>query len=112
MVASDGEEALGVARRERPSLIITDFQMPFMTGLELCTELAADPATAVIPVILLTARGHSLGDAVESPPNIRQILSKPFSPRAILNLVEELIGDAGNGRGNNVRSYNEGSEAA
>src|SRR4051812_29870544 len=62
VTAVDGEEGLEYAtrREQRPDLIITDFQMPYMTGLELCKALAGDPAVASIPVLMLTARGYAL----------------------------------------------------
>ncbi|MEM7227687.1 MAG: response regulator, partial [Planctomycetota bacterium] len=62
LTATDGEEGLDIARRERPHLIITDYQMPYMTGLEMCKDLANDEATAAIPVVMLTARGFALED--------------------------------------------------
>jgi len=91
--AGDGEEALDIACERHPDLIITDFQMPFMTGLELCTRLATREDTKVIPIIILTARGYALDDADLSLGNIREVVSKPFSPRAILELVERHLAD-------------------
>jgi CheY-like chemotaxis protein len=90
--AVDGEEAMELAGREIPDLIITDFQMPYMTGLELCRALAANPTTAAIPVLMLTARGYALDDEDLALGNIRDVLSKPFSPRAIVQQVQELLG--------------------
>ena len=91
LTAKDGEEGYEVACREQPHLIITDFQMPYMTGLELCRALKDNSATANLPVIMLTARGYALDDADLEIGNIRDVLSKPFSPRAILDQVEALI---------------------
>jgi len=90
--ASDGEEAFEVAREERPDLVITDFQMPYMTGLELCQALAADETTGTIPVIILTARGYALDEDDLAVGNIVDVVSKPFSPRAILGQVEASLG--------------------
>jgi len=90
--AEDGRKGLEIARAEIPALVITDFQMPFMSGVELCAALAAAPDTNEIPVILLTARGHSLEGGLTRTENIREVLSKPFSPRVILELVEGLLG--------------------
>ena len=58
LTAEDGEEAMHRAKDEVPDLVITDFQMPYMTGLELCKALRADAATENIPVLMLTARGY------------------------------------------------------
>lgn len=91
LTAKDGEEGLEVARQECPDLIITDFQMPYMTGLELCRGLAEHQPTAAIPVLILTARGYALDDEDLKIGNIKDVLSKPFSPRAILSQVEQLL---------------------
>jgi two-component system, OmpR family, alkaline phosphatase synthesis response regulator PhoP len=100
LTASDGEEGLEVALDHRPDLIITDFHMPYMTGLELCRELAAHPNTATIPVLMLTARGYAMEpeDLAIAPPTpgavplIRAMLSKPFSPRAVVERIQQILG--------------------
>lgn len=92
ITASDGEEGLDLASTELPDLVITDYQMPFMTGLELCHALTDQSSTAKIPVLILTARGHALDDQDLKIGNVKGVLSKPFSPRAVLQLVEELTG--------------------
>ena len=61
--AADGEEALQLAPRLRPDLIITDLMMPRMNGLELCLQLREDPRLRGVPVII-----HSSMDAVVTPP--------------------------------------------
>ncbi len=91
ITAVDGEEALEYAAKRLPQVIITDFQMPYMTGLELCRALAANPATAAIPVLMLTARGHALDADDLALGNIRDVLSKPFSPRAVVEQVQRLL---------------------
>jgi CheY-like chemotaxis protein len=62
-----------------------------MTGLELCRALAANGATAHIPVLILTARGYALDQEDLRIGNIKGVLSKPFSPRAVLQLVKETL---------------------
>jgi len=89
--AADGEEALEVALSVTPDIIITDLQMPYMNGLELCAKLKERPTTRNLPVILLTARGHALNEEEMKQTNIRQVMSKPFSPRQILDSVEALL---------------------
>jgi len=89
--AVDGEEAFAVAQQEKPQLIITDYQMPFLSGLELCTKLRGTDGLSEVPVIMLTARGFSLGDDDTVNTNIKKVLPKPFSPREILRTVEELL---------------------
>ncbi len=89
--AADGEEGFEAAKQHAPDLVITDYQMPFLSGLELCAKLRADDGTAAIPVIMLTARGFSLADDDLKDTNIRKVLPKPFSPREVLNSVNEVL---------------------
>ena len=91
ITASDGEEGLAAALEHRPNLVITDFQMPFMDGLELCNQLKAHPATCHIPAIMLTARGHSLEFEPGQQTNIVEVLTKPFSSREVVQRVHQLI---------------------
>jgi len=92
LVASDGEEALRLAREHLPHLILTDFQMPLLSGLELARRLLEQPATASIPVVLLTARGHRLPAAELAATNIRHLVPKPFSTKELISVVQELCG--------------------
>lgn len=97
LTAHDGEEAHDLALQHHPALLITDFQMPFMTGLELCVKLKANPDTTDIPAIMLTARGFAMAEDDLKLTNIAAVLSKPFSPRDVLAKVQELINhQAGN----------------
>jgi len=89
--AEDGEEALELALEHCPDVVITDFQMPIMNGLELCIEMRQHELTANTPVLMLTARGFGLDDDQLSQTNIVEVLSKPFSPREILSRVEKLL---------------------
>jgi len=89
-VAMDGDEAYRCAMAERPSLLITDLQMPGMSGIELCARLAAE-LDGGVPTILLTAKGFEIDElAVRGLPILR-IMTKPFSPRELLvNVKGEL----------------------
>lgn len=106
VTATDGEEGFELAVQQVPDLIITDFQMPYMTGLELCQNLAQHQVTSHIPVLLLTARGYALDDEDLEIGNIKDVLSKPFSPRAIVQQVKDLLDAAKH------NDTNEHSEAA
>lgn len=92
LTARDGQEALEMATHEQPNLLITDYHMPQLSGIELCQRLKADPATASIPSIMLTARGYNLEPADTQSSGICRMLSKPFSPRELLATVEEILG--------------------
>ncbi len=91
VTAVDGEDGYELACQHLPDLVITDFQMPYMTGLELCQALATNTPTAHIPVLILTARGYALDEDDLKIGNIKGVLSKPFSPRAVLQLVKETV---------------------
>lgn len=88
--ASNGQDALALAREHRPDLIVTDYQMPVMSGFEMSQQLqAAD--TAEIPIILLTARGHKICLSELAQTGIRMVMDKPFSPRQLLENVQEQL---------------------
>jgi len=92
LTAADGEEAFAIAIEQQPDLIITDYQMPYLSGLELCAKLRNEQRTRDTPVIMLTARGYSMNEDELASTNIRKIMAKPFSPREVLrnvNLVFE-----------------------
>ncbi|QKK08948.1 MAG: response regulator [Planctomycetota bacterium] len=91
ITASDGEEGLAAANEFGPDLIITDLQMPYMSGAELAAALRADPSLRDIPVVLLTARGYVLSDEEREATNIKHFLSKPFSVHEILRVVEHIL---------------------
>jgi two-component system, OmpR family, alkaline phosphatase synthesis response regulator PhoP len=90
-VARDGMELCAMAEKKHPNLIITDYQMPIMNGLAACIRLKQTPATADIPVLMLTARGHRLSPEELSQTNIRLLMPKPFSVREVIGRVEELL---------------------
>ena len=92
ITAEDGEEGLLLAMQHRPDLVITDYQMPYMTGLQLCQELAQRESTRDIIVLMLTARGPQWGSQCLTQPNLAGVITKPFSPREVVGRVRELVG--------------------
>jgi len=89
--ADNGAEAYRLACEEMPDLIVTDFQMPVMTGLEFLEKLRGNKETAAIPVIMLTARSHAVHPEQREALRIHYCLSKPFSPRELLSKVEDIL---------------------
>jgi CheY-like chemotaxis protein len=88
--AADGVEAVEVARRERPSLVFLDVDMPRLNGIDACRRLRGDDATHDATIVMLTA-AH--GDSVESDAEqagADLFLTKPFSPLDLLRLVDQL----------------------
>jgi two-component system alkaline phosphatase synthesis response regulator PhoP len=91
VTASSGAEALEIIRQTPCDAVITDYQMPGMTGIELIEKLRNDPATAATPVIMLTARGFAVDHEQKEKLAIAHCLSKPFSPRELLASLEETL---------------------
>ena len=91
LTARDGQEALEMAQQQHPDLLITDYHMPQLSGLELCQRLKQDRATCDIPAIMLTARGYHLEPQDTEQSGILRMLSKPFSPRHLLTTVNEVL---------------------
>lgn len=89
--AGDGQEALAICRETCPHLVITDLQMPAMSGLELCQALKREAPTSHVPALLLTARGFLVSDEQLAGTNIRSVRSKPFSVRDVLSDAEKLL---------------------
>src|SRR3954468_7847779 len=91
LTARDGQEALEMAQQQHPDLLITDYHMPQLSGLELCQRLKQDESTKNIPAIMLTARGYHLEPQDTEQSGILRMLSKPFSPRQLLATVNEVL---------------------
>jgi two-component system, OmpR family, alkaline phosphatase synthesis response regulator PhoP len=89
--ASNGAEAYDLACRESPDVIVTDYQMPFMTGLELIEKLRANEQTKETPVILLTARSFAITEETQESLNVEACLSKPFSPKELLKSIQDIL---------------------
>jgi len=83
--AHHGVAALERTAEARPDLILTDLMMPVMGGRQLIARLRADPATATIPIVVLSANADlEIGHADAA-------LGKPFDPQALVELVETLL---------------------
>ena len=91
VTAANGAEAFELACAEKPDIIVTDFQMPVMTGLELVEKIRQNEETKDIPVILLTARSFAVSQEQQEDLQISGCLSKPFSPRELLENIEDIL---------------------
>ena len=91
LTAENGAKSLKLALSEKPDVIITDFQMPAMTGMEMIEELRKHDDMLNVPVIMLTARGFAIDENQKQKLNISKCISKPFSPKELLNQVEEVL---------------------
>lgn len=89
--ATNGQEGLEIAFREKPDLVLLDVAMPKMDGFEMCRRLKADPATANIVVIMLTAMGQQSDRQKGAEAGADAYFTKPFSPTALLNKINEVL---------------------
>lgn len=89
--AENGADAFELAVAEKPDIVVTDFQMPVMTGLELVEKLRQCDQTKNIPVIMLTARGFAVEEEQKEDLQISEFLSKPFSPKELLRTIEDIL---------------------
>ena len=89
--ASDGGEAVRLARETRPDLILLDVMMPELDGFEVCRRLRSTPAFATLPVVVISARTESeaIERAMQAGANI--YLTKPLRLPDLLNEIEKLL---------------------
>jgi two-component system phosphate regulon response regulator PhoB len=91
VVAADGEEAVRKAREDEPDLIVLDVMLPALDGLEVCKLLRRDPATARVPILLLTARAAEIDRVLGLELGADDYVTKPFSPRELVLRVKGLL---------------------
>ena len=92
LTASSGEEGLGKAVAERPDAILLDLMMPGLDGLGTLARLQADPATASIPVVFLTAKVRQSEQQRWIDLGAAGVLVKPFDPMSLADQVAEVLG--------------------
>ncbi len=88
--AADGKEALELARTLHPDLLVLDWMMPGMNGIEVARVLQSDPQTARIPIIMLTARARPEDKQRGRAVGVQSYLVKPFSPLALREQINRL----------------------
>jgi DNA-binding response OmpR family regulator len=89
--AKDGTRAIAAARDERPALIVLDLMLPEVDGLEVCKILRRDPATAMIPILMLTARAAEMDRVLGLELGADDYVTKPFSPRELVLRIKKLL---------------------
>ena len=91
--ASNGEEAWTAILEAKPDILITDCQMPYLDGPGLCARIRENPETRDLPVLMLTAKGFELQHTDTAKQlGILAVIAKPFSPRELLQQVEQALG--------------------
>ncbi len=94
ILAKDGVRAITAARDERPALIVLDVMLPEVDGLEVCKILRRDPATAGIPILMLTARAAEMDRVLGLELGADDYVTKPFSPRELVLRIRKLLARA------------------
>ncbi|NSW55398.1 MAG: response regulator [Armatimonadetes bacterium] len=97
--AYDGVEALEKVRASKPDMIVLDVMMPRMDGFEVLQNLQANPDTAEIPVIMLTAKAQDADIFKGWQQGVSSYLTKPFNPRELLTFVERIFQSLEDSRG-------------
>ena len=97
VTAADGAQAIKKARSVLPNLIVLDLMLPEIDGLDVCKMLRRDPATAGIPIIMLTAKAAEMDRIVGLELGAEDYITKPFSPRELVLRVKKVLqrGQAG-----------------
>jgi two-component system phosphate regulon response regulator PhoB len=91
VTAGDGEEALLLAGEQTPHIVLLDWMLPLMSGLEVCRQLRRNPKTRDIPIIMLTARGEE-GDRVRGlNSGADDYMTKPFSPTELVARMRAVL---------------------
>lgn len=91
VTAFDGREALEKVKSENPDLVVLDVMMPYMDGFEVLKNLKADPTTAEIPVIMLTAKAQDADVFRGWQSGVDCYLTKPFNPMELLTFVKRIF---------------------
>jgi DNA-binding response OmpR family regulator len=91
----DGLAALTSARASRPALAVLDVMMPGLSGVDVARELRADPGTARVPIIMLTAKAQERDVEAGFASGADDYVVKPFSPRELVSRVQAVLARAG-----------------
>jgi CheY-like chemotaxis protein len=92
VTAANGEEAQERARAEQPDLILMDVVMPKVNGIDACQAIKNDPATAHIPIILVTTRGEAASLEAGYSSGCNDYVTKPVNSAELLSKIRNLLG--------------------
>jgi two-component system phosphate regulon response regulator PhoB len=93
VTSRESVNALELVRKERPDLIVLDWMMPEISGIEICRQLKADPELSSIPVFMLTAKGQEEDEKKGMKTGANRYITKPFSPKALVEIIEKELKD-------------------
>ena len=91
VTAADGAEALKQAHATHPALVVLDIMLPELDGFEVCKLLRRDPATAAIPILMLTAKAAEIDRVLGLELGGDDYVTKPFSPRELMLRVKKIL---------------------
>ena len=93
--ARDGQEAWEIIQADPPEIVVTDCQMPRMSGVDLIRRVRSDARYVALPIIMLTAKSYELDRAeLKREWNVAAVLDKPFSPRNLAERVDQVLAAA------------------
>lgn len=90
-IATDGEEALLLTEETSPDLILLDWMLPFVSGIELCRQFRRHPTLGTVPIIMITARGEEADRIRGLETGADDYLTKPFSPQELVARIRALL---------------------
>ncbi len=90
----DGEGIMEFIKSGKPDLIIMDWLLPGVSGIDICKAIKEDSETMSIPIFMLTAKGQEADEKLGFEHGIKQYITKPFSPTELLKLITATIGKA------------------
>ncbi len=91
--AEDGEQGLEMVKKVKPAVILVDFIMPNMNGHTFCRKVREDESLKEVPLILISSKGESVGQAFEKEFGVLYYFSKPFEPDDLISKMEEVLKD-------------------
>lgn len=89
--ASNGEEAINIARSQKPHLILMDIMMPKVDGYTACSIIKTDQATKMIPVIMITGVDHELNKKLATEIGADGYVTKPFTLQDLLDTIGQFV---------------------
>jgi two-component system, OmpR family, alkaline phosphatase synthesis response regulator PhoP len=92
--ATNGEDAVEIAREQKPDLIFMDLMMPEMDGYAACSLIKADQATKMIPVVILTAIGHEFNKKFAAEMGADGYITKPFTVQELMGVISSRLAEA------------------
>ena len=105
--ASNGKEAMELIENHSPDLIILDWMMPKMSGIDVCRTLRSRSETKQIPIIILSARSEDSDKSLGLDTGADDYISKPFSPKELISRVKALLRRARPALVNDILQYND-----